>query len=91
MEFKSLNFKREQKSIKRNKEDLSKNEQLNKLKLEAESKICEALESNEKVMIQVDESVLIDFIELLDYLTNLYDYRQIDKTKFIFYNKELLI
>lgn len=77
---------------KRNKKALQSKKMEYKLELELIEKLEQQLEDNESVMIEVNPRVAGEFINILNgKILNLYEYKQVDKNKFVFYNKEIVI
>ena len=86
----SLELQKQQKIEKKARNELTSKKIESKVFLELQDKLDEYLVSNDKVMIEVNNSVLGEFINLLDErVLTMYDFEQIDKNKFIFYNKEI--
>lgn len=57
---------------------------------ELREKLKEYLETNDRVMLEINSKYVGEFLNILDdSILSLYDYEQVDKNKFIFYNKEL--
>lgn len=89
MTMKILKQRKEEKKIKN--KNISKRTE-NQLQIELRGKLEEYLRENDRVMIEVPESVLGEFINILDQtVIPVYEYEQIDKNKFLFKNKELII
>lgn len=60
------------------------------LEIELMTILEEKLTTNDKVLIEVQDRDLADFIDILnDKLATIYDFDQYSKDKFIFYNKEI--
>ncbi len=75
---------------KRSKKDIKSKQLEYQLVIELKEKLDIYLEENDFVMIEVSPKVLGEFINILtDNLLIMYDYEQVDKTKFIFSNKEI--
>lgn len=86
----SLEFQKQQKIEKKVRNELTSKKLESKVFLELQEKLDEYLILNDKVMIEVNPTVLGEFINLLDdRVLTMYDFEQIDKNKFIFYNKEI--
>lgn len=86
----SLELQKQQKIEKKARNEITSKKIESKVFLELQDKLDEYLVSNDKVMIEVNNSVLGEFINLLDdRVLTMYDFEQIDKNKFIFYNKEI--
>lgn len=86
----SLELQKQQKIEKKARNEITSKKIESKVFLELQDKLDEYLVSNDKVMIEVNNSVLGEFINLLDErVLTMYDFEQIDKNKFIFYNKEI--
>lgn len=86
----SLELQKQQKIEKKARNEITSKKIESKVFLELQDKLEEYLVSNDKVMIEVNNSVLGEFINLLDErVLTMYDFEQIDKNKFIFYNKEI--
>lgn len=61
-----------------------------RLELELEEKLAFLLENNDRVLLEVNPKTLGEFLNILsDKILTLYDFEQVDKNKFIFYNKEI--
>lgn len=61
-----------------------------RLVVELEDKLAEYLEDNERVLFEISMSALSEFMNILnDKLLVMYDYEQVDRNKFVFYNKEI--
>lgn len=89
MAMKILKQKRQEKKV-RNKKYSKRTE--NQLQVELRDKLEKYLSENDKVMIEVSESVLGEFINILDQsVIPVYEYEQIDKNKFVFKNNEIII
>jgi hypothetical protein len=87
----SLEVKRQQK-LSKSKQQLISKQTENKLLLELKDKLDRYLLDNDRVMLEIKESVLGEFLNILsDKILSIYDYEQVDKTKFIFYNKEIFL
>lgn len=90
MKLMSLEFQKQQKIEKKVRNELTSKKLESKVFLELQEKLDEYLILNDKVMIEVNPTVLGEFINLLDdRVLTMYDFEQIDKNKFIFYNKEI--
>lgn len=90
MRLMSLELQKQQKIEKKARNEITSKKIESKVFLELQDKLDEYLVSNDKVMIEVNNSVLGEFINLLDdRVLTMYDFEQIDKNKFIFYNKEI--
>ena len=90
MKLMSLEFQKQQKIEKKVRNELTSKKLESKVFLELQDKLDEYLILNDKVMIEVNPTVLGEFINLLDdRVLTMYDFEQIDKNKFIFYNKEI--
>lgn len=90
MRLMSLELQKQQKIEKKARNEITSKKIESKVFLELQDKLDEYLVSNDKVMIEVNNSVLGEFINLLDErVLTMYDFEQIDKNKFIFYNKEI--
>lgn len=90
MRLMSLELQKQQKIEKKARNEITSKKIESKVFLELQDKLEEYLVSNDKVMIEVNNSVLGEFINLLDErVLTMYDFEQIDKNKFIFYNKEI--
>ncbi|HBG2132333.1 TPA: hypothetical protein KPJ62_002659 [Clostridioides difficile] len=87
--MKSLEFLRKQKILKETKSEFASKEKEKKLIIELTDKISTYLDNNDSIMIEVDVKVVVEFINILNNFTSMYDFMQVDKNKFIFYNKEL--
>lgn len=86
----SLELQKQQRIEKKSRNELTSKKIESKVFLELQDKLDEYLVLNDKVMIEVNNSVLGEFINLLDErVLTMYDFEQIDKNKFIFYNKEI--
>jgi hypothetical protein len=60
--------------------------------LELKEKLENLLMENDKAMLEINPRVLGEFLNILsDRLLSMYDFEQVDKNKFIFYNKEITI
>lgn len=63
-----------------------------KLKLELREKLDEYLKENDRVMFEVNNTVLGEFMNVISAgLDSLYDFEQIDSNKFVFSNKEIML
>lgn len=63
-----------------------------KLKLELKEKLDTYLRENDRVMFEVNRTVLGEFMNVISAgLDSLYDCEQVDDNKFIFSNKEIII
>lgn len=90
MKLMSWELQKQQKIEKKSRDELTSKKLESKVFLELQEKLDEYLVSNDKVMIEVSIAVLGEFINLLDdRVLTMYDFEQIDKNKFIFYNKEI--
>ncbi|HBG5344170.1 TPA: hypothetical protein KQG29_001534 [Clostridioides difficile] len=89
--MKSLEFLRKQKMLKETRNEFVSKEKEKKLIIELTEKIGDYLDNNDSIMIEVDVNVVVEFINILNSFTSIYDFMQVDKNKFIFYNKELKI
>ncbi|HBF1820594.1 TPA: hypothetical protein KNT04_002573 [Clostridioides difficile] len=89
--MKSLEFLRKQKMLKETRNEFASKEKEQKLIIELNDKIGDYLDNNDSIMIEVDVNVVVEFINILNKFTSIYDFMQVDKNKFIFYNKELKI
>ncbi|MFA8998074.1 hypothetical protein ACEI87_10385 [Clostridioides difficile] len=89
--MKSLEFLKKQKMLKETKSEFASKEKEKKLIIEFTDKISTYLDNNDSIMIEVDVNVVVEFINILNNFTSIYDFMQVDKNKFIFYNKELKI
>ncbi|MCC0665418.1 hypothetical protein [Clostridioides sp. ZZV15-6597] len=89
--MKSLEFLRKQKMLKETRNEFASKEKEQKLIIELTDKIGDYLDNNDSIMIEVDVNVVVEFINILNKFTSIYDFMQVDKNKFIFYNKELKI
>lgn len=63
-----------------------------RLVLELKDKLEELLADNDRVLLEISPRVMGEFLNVLsDRLLSMYDFEQVDKNKFIFYNKEIVI
>ena len=61
-----------------------------RIEIELMEKLNEYLETNDRVMLEINPKFVGEFINILgDKVLSLYEYEQVDKNKFIFYNKEM--
>ncbi|HBE9444515.1 hypothetical protein [Clostridioides difficile] len=89
--MKSLEFLRRQKMLKETRNEFASKEKEQKLIIELTDKIGDYLDNNDSIMIEVDVNAVVEFMNILNNFTSIYDFMQVDKNKFIFYNKELKI
>jgi hypothetical protein len=77
---------------KKNKKALLSKKVEHRLVLELKEKLESILLDNDRVMFEINPRVVGEFLNILsDRLLSMYDYEQVDKNKFIFYNKEIAI
>lgn len=63
----------------------------NQLTKELRKMLDEYLAENDKVMIEINEEVMSEFIEILAEITIVYEYEQIDYNKFVFQDRVLKV
>lgn len=63
----------------------------NQLTKELRKMLDEYLAENDKVMIEINEEVMSEFIEILTEITIVYEYEQIDYNKFVFQDRVLKV
>jgi hypothetical protein len=90
MKLMSLDMLREKSRNKKSKKGLNTKKVEYRLVLELKEKLEKFLLDNDSFMLEVNIRVLGEFLNILsDKLLSMYDYQQVDKNKFIFYNKEI--
>lgn len=63
-----------------------------RISIETKEILEKQLEKNDRVMLEVNPSVLSEFINILsDRSLSMYEFEQVDKNKFIFSNKEIIL
>lgn len=76
-------------SDKKNQKQMQSKKVEYRLELELQEKLSQLLEKNDRVLLEVNPQVVGEFLNILnDKLLTMYDYEQVDKNKYIFYNKE---
>lgn len=61
-----------------------------RIEIELMDKLQEYLENNDRLLIEVSPNFVGEFLNILgDKVVSLYEFEQVDKNKFIFYNKEM--
>jgi hypothetical protein len=92
MKLMSLDMLREKSRNKKSKKGLNSKKVEYRLVLELKEKLEKFLLDNDSFMVEVNIRVLGEFLNILsDKLLSMYDYQQVDKNKFVFYNKEIEI
>lgn len=92
MKLLSLELRKQKIREKKNKSALQSKQLESRLTIELKSKLDNLLTENDRVLMEVNPRVLGEFINILsEQLLTMYDYEQVDKNKFIFYNKEITL
>lgn len=61
-----------------------------RIEIELQEKLEQHLENNDRLMLEVSPNFVGEFLNILgEKITSFYEFEQVDKNKFIFYNKEM--
>lgn len=88
----TLKVLKQRKNERKNKSKIISKRRENQVLMELRDKLDEYLVENDKVMLEVNDIVIGEFINILsNSILMVYEYEQIDRNKFVFKNREILV